>query len=215
VQLYADVSVSIRSIHQKKLVQFFFWYLSCAKSVSRGLSSHLTYYRSFSGMIWQVRWPNQQRQSTERSQLVIEITHQAYQVTSAALLVVSKATSLTIRCLGAYCDLCCLCCLNTDDIPYFTCPVLRGPTVIDRQWFEFYCEFTTTSTNTRARFRIEFLFDHQPVSTVSSSTVSGRTNQRNFSVTLHERYLQGQLGKSVGLSDFSRTHYSRYICYIA
>jgi len=41
--------------------------------VSRGLTSHSTHYRSFRGRFLQVRWPNQQRQSTKESQLATEI----------------------------------------------------------------------------------------------------------------------------------------------
>jgi len=37
--------------------------------VSRGLTSHSTLYRSLRGRFLQARWPNQQRQSTEGSQL--------------------------------------------------------------------------------------------------------------------------------------------------
>jgi len=35
------------------------------KSVSKGLLSHSTLYRSFRGQFLQARWPNQQRQSTK------------------------------------------------------------------------------------------------------------------------------------------------------
>jgi len=41
--------------------------------VSRGLTSHSTLYRSFRGRFLQDRWPNQQRPSTEGSQLATEI----------------------------------------------------------------------------------------------------------------------------------------------
>jgi len=41
--------------------------------VSRGLTSNSTLYRSFWGRFLQVRWPNQQRQSNEGSQLAAEI----------------------------------------------------------------------------------------------------------------------------------------------
>jgi len=43
--------------------------MSTVTWVSRGLTSHSTLYRSFRGQFLQARWPNQQRQSTERSQL--------------------------------------------------------------------------------------------------------------------------------------------------
>jgi len=43
------------------------------KWVSRGLTSHSTLYRSFRGRFLHVRRPNQQRQSTEGSQLATEI----------------------------------------------------------------------------------------------------------------------------------------------
>jgi len=41
--------------------------------MSRGLTSHSTLYRSFRGRFLQVRWPNQQCKSTERSLLADEI----------------------------------------------------------------------------------------------------------------------------------------------
>jgi len=41
--------------------------------VSRGLTSHSTLNRSFRGRLLQARWPNQQCQSTEGSQLDTEI----------------------------------------------------------------------------------------------------------------------------------------------
>jgi len=43
------------------------------KWLSRGLTSHSTLYRSVWERFLQVRWPNQQRQSTEGSQLATEI----------------------------------------------------------------------------------------------------------------------------------------------
>jgi len=42
--------------------------------VCRGLMSHLTLHSSFRGQFLQVRWPNKQSQSTERSQLATEIS---------------------------------------------------------------------------------------------------------------------------------------------
>jgi len=41
--------------------------------LSRDLTSHSTLYRSFRGRFLQARWPNQQRQSTEGSQMATEI----------------------------------------------------------------------------------------------------------------------------------------------
>jgi len=42
--------------------------------MSRSLTSHSTLYKSFRGRFLQVRWPNQQRQSTEGSQFATEIS---------------------------------------------------------------------------------------------------------------------------------------------
>jgi len=57
-----------------------FMLLNCDKYVQagsshvcRGLTSHSTLCRSFWGQFLQARWPNQQRQSTEGSQLATEI----------------------------------------------------------------------------------------------------------------------------------------------
>jgi len=56
-----------------------FWLLlllqhfSLSEWLSRGLTSHSTLYRSFRGQFLQVRWPNQQFQSTEGSRLASEI----------------------------------------------------------------------------------------------------------------------------------------------
>jgi len=41
--------------------------------IEQGLTSHQTHYRSYWGRFLQVIWPNQQRQSTEGSQLVFQI----------------------------------------------------------------------------------------------------------------------------------------------
>ena len=43
------------------------------------LTSHSTHYRSFQGWYLQARWPNQQCQSTEGNQLVIEIRLESHQ----------------------------------------------------------------------------------------------------------------------------------------
>jgi len=39
----------------------------------QGLTSHQTHYRSYRGRFLQVIWPNQQCQSTEGNQLVLQI----------------------------------------------------------------------------------------------------------------------------------------------
>ena len=52
---------------------------------SRGLMSHLTPYRSFRGRFIQARWPNQQCQSTEGNQLVVEIRFESHQNHSTML----------------------------------------------------------------------------------------------------------------------------------
>ena len=41
--------------------------------IEQGLTSHQTHYRSYRGWFIQVIWPNQQRQSTEGNQLVLQI----------------------------------------------------------------------------------------------------------------------------------------------
>ena len=81
--------------------------------------------------------------------------------------------------------------------PYFTSPILSGPTVINRQWIEFYCEFTTTSNHPGAVFVVQFLFDGMPASNVPDFTIHGRAEQSHYNATLHERYLHGQLDKTV------------------
>jgi len=61
--------------------------------VSRCLTSHSTLYRSFRGRFLQARWPNQQRQTTEGSQLATEIGHQSHH-TSIILL---PMTAVSVR----------------------------------------------------------------------------------------------------------------------
>jgi len=51
----------------------------------KSLTSHSTLYRSFRGRFLQDGWPNQQRQSTEGSQLVVEVKLQSHQDHSAML----------------------------------------------------------------------------------------------------------------------------------
>ena len=53
--------------------------------VCRGLTSHSTHYRSFRGRFLQARWPNQQCQSTEGNQLVVEIRLESHQNHSTTL----------------------------------------------------------------------------------------------------------------------------------
>jgi len=72
--------------------------------------------------------------------------------------------------------------------------------MIDRQYVEFYCVFTTTSNDTQARFDVAFLFDGQSVSNVPNITVIGGGGTSQLNATLHERYLHGQLGKWVRLT---------------
>jgi len=43
------------------------------KLIEQGLTSHQTHYRSYRGRFLQVIWPNQQCQSTEGNQLVLQI----------------------------------------------------------------------------------------------------------------------------------------------
>jgi len=93
----------------------------------------------------------------------------------------------------------CICVATTPHSapPYFTGPTLSDPAVINRQWIEFYCEFTTTSNDPGAFFVVQFLFDGMPASNVPDFTINGRTEQSHYSATLHERYLHGQLDKTV------------------
>jgi len=51
----------------------------------RGLTSHSTHYRSFRGRFLQVIWPNQQCQSTEGNQLVLQIKLESHQDHSTML----------------------------------------------------------------------------------------------------------------------------------
>jgi len=52
-----------------------------AYRVCKGLTSHSTLYRSFRGWFLQVRWPNQQRQRAEGSQLATKIGFNATRTT--------------------------------------------------------------------------------------------------------------------------------------
>ena len=49
------------------------------------LTFHQTHYRSYRGRFLQVIWPNQQRQSTERNQLVLQIRLESHQHNSTVL----------------------------------------------------------------------------------------------------------------------------------
>jgi len=65
------LTTSTESIHQQSL--------DCSQSkqlsgsMRKSLMSHSTFYSSFRGQFLQLRWPNQQRQSTEWSQSVADI----------------------------------------------------------------------------------------------------------------------------------------------
>jgi len=50
-----------------------------------GLTSHSTHNRWFRGRFLQARWPNQQCQSTEGNQLVVEIRLESHQKHSTML----------------------------------------------------------------------------------------------------------------------------------
>jgi hypothetical protein len=82
----------------------------------------------------------------------------------------------------------------TDIAPSFDCPVLTGPTVINRQWIEFYCTVPTNVTDPQARFNVSFLFDGIQYSDVPVFVVNAAVPR----ATLHERYLYGRLGKWLG-----------------
>jgi len=62
-------------------MQFKFSSQFYSKWVREGLTSILTHYRSLWGQLLHARWPNQQCQSTEESQLVIEIRQTLHYVT--------------------------------------------------------------------------------------------------------------------------------------
>jgi len=69
-----------------------FFGTQCSSSVSRtpwlikqGLTSHQTHYRLYRGRFLQAIWPNQQCQSTEGNQLVLQIRLESHQDHSAML----------------------------------------------------------------------------------------------------------------------------------
>lgn len=80
--------------------------------------------------------------------------------------------------------------------PAFTCPTLDGPTVINGTYFEFYCNLSTTVTDPSARFNVTFLFDGSTAADVLPVEVTAASPR----ATLHEKYLNGKLGKTVRLS---------------
>jgi len=51
----------------------------------QGLTSHQAHYRSYRGRFLQVIWPNQQCQSTEENQLVLQIRLESHQHHSTVL----------------------------------------------------------------------------------------------------------------------------------
>jgi len=53
--------------------------------IEQGLTSHQTHYRSYRGRFLQVIWPNQQCQSTEGNQLVLQIRLESHQDHSTML----------------------------------------------------------------------------------------------------------------------------------
>jgi len=53
--------------------------------IEQGLTSHQTHYRSYRGRFLQVIWPNQQCQSSEGNQLVLQIRLESHQHHSAML----------------------------------------------------------------------------------------------------------------------------------
>jgi hypothetical protein len=77
--------------------------------------------------------------------------------------------------------------------PAFNCPIFEGPTVINRQWFEFYCTVDTSETDLNARFEVVFLFNGLPAADVPPfiATVDNKT------AVLHEQYISGKTGQSV------------------
>jgi hypothetical protein len=83
--------------------------------------------------------------------------------------------------------------LFSDIAPAFNCPIFSGPIVISRLWIEFYCTVNTSVTETNALFEVTFLFNGLPSDDVppTTATVSNKT------VTLHEQYLNGKIGKAV------------------
>jgi len=56
---------------------------SCAPypgfETEQGLTSHQTHYRLYRGRFLQVVWPNQQCQSTEENQLVLQVRPESHQ----------------------------------------------------------------------------------------------------------------------------------------
>jgi hypothetical protein len=93
-----------------------------------------------------------------------------------------------------------------DIAPAFWCPILSGPTVIDRLYFQFECSFNTSnySDPSTALYNVTFVFDGVSYPDVPVTT----TTAANPRVTLHERYLAGHLGKSLScrvMSYFSST----------
>ena len=73
------------------------------------------------------------------------------------------------------------------------CPLLVGPTVINRTQIEFYCDVATNVTDPRARFSVSFLFNFE----VDAGVPVQVLDITNLRATLHERYLAGRLNKAV------------------
>jgi len=53
--------------------------------IEQGLTSHQTHYRSYWGRFLQVKWPNQQCQSIEGNQLVLQTRLESHQDHSTML----------------------------------------------------------------------------------------------------------------------------------
>jgi len=82
----------------------------------------------------------------------------------------------------------------TANTPTITgCPLLVGPTVINRTQIEFYCKVQTNETDPKALYKVFFLFDSEVDAGVPFQILSfGK-----LTATLHERYLAGRLNKVV------------------
>ena len=88
-----------------------------------------------------------------------------------------------------------------------TCsPKLSGPVIENQIYVAFYCEVNLTApykTNPDARIEVTFLFDGEPSAGVPVATITANQTK----VQLHEKYLFGNLGKTVCIKD---TH---MLCY--
>jgi len=78
---YKEVTVVTTHTHYKQDIS----YIICETENEQGLTSHQTHYRSYRGRFLQVIWPNQQCQSTEGNQLVLQIRPESHQDHSTML----------------------------------------------------------------------------------------------------------------------------------